>query len=232
MAYNATSTIAALQTVTKALLQQPEITADSVKEKYFKTFLSRIPEIKTRQLNGHETIAPAWLWERINNTETPQLYPVFPWNIYGVGKPNLDIALNTWKYDTDVIKFRSHVGWKQDAIWAARLGLKAEAKELVTKKLESAQTRFPVFWGPGFDWTPDHNWGGSGMIALQDMLLQTDDSKIILFPCWDKSWNVCFKLHAPRNTTIECELKNGVIRSLKVTPLSRKKDVIIAEELK
>lgn len=226
MAYNATSTIAALQTVSSRLLELPEIQSDTIKRKYFNEFLSRIPEIRTREIDGHKTIAPAWLWERVNNVETPQLYPVFPWGIYGVGKPDLDIALNTWKYDKDVIKFRSHIGWKQDVIWAARLGLVNDAKELLIKKLQSAETRFPTFWGPGYDWTPDHNWGGSGMIALQEMLMQTDGKNILLFPAWDKSWNVHFKLHAPYNTTVECKLQNGEITLLKVMPESRKKDII------
>lgn len=226
MAYNASSTIAALQIVSSRLLELSEIQSDTTKQKYFTDFLSRIPEIRTGEIDGHTTISPAWLWERINNIETPQLYPVFPWGIYGVGKPDLDIALNTWKYDKDVIKFRSHVGWKQDAIWAARLGLVDEAKELLIQKLQSAETRFPTFWGPGFDWTPDHNWGGSGMIALQEMLLQTDGEKILLLPTWDKSWDVHFKLHAPYNTTVECKVENGEITVLKVIPESRRKDVV------
>ncbi len=226
MAYNATSTIAALQTVSSRLLELPEIQSNTITRNYFTEFLKRIPKIHTREIDGHTTISPAWLWERVNNIETPQLYPVFPWGIYGVGKPNLDIALNTWIYDKDVIKFRSHVGWKQDAIWAARLGLKDEAKDLLIKKLESAQTRFPAFWGPGYDWTPDHNWGGSGMIALQEMLLQTDGKKILLLPAWDKVWDVHFKLHVPYNTTIECKLENGEIMLLKVTPECRRKDII------
>ncbi len=227
MAYNASSTIAALKVVASRLLESPSLGSDSIKQAYFNTFLSRIPEIKTRHIDGHETIAPAWLWERINNTETPQLYPVFPWSIYGIGKDNLEVARNTWKYDPDVIKFRSHVGWKQDAIWAARLGLIDEAKDLVVKKLENAETRFPVFWGPGFDWTPDHNWGGSGMIALQEMLLQTDGDKIYLLPTWPKDWDVHFKLHAPYNTTVECKVKNSRVEILSVIPESRAKDIIL-----
>ena len=227
MAYNATSTIAALQNVGTRLLELPQIQSDTTKRKYFTDFISRIPDIKLREIDGHKTISPAWLWERVNNVETPQLYPVFPWGIYGFGKPDLDIALNTWKYDKDVIKFRSHIGWKQDVIWAARLGLVDEAKELLIKKLQSSETRFTTFWGPGFDWTPDHNWGGSGMIALQEMLLQTDNEKIMLLPCWDKSWNVHFKLHVPYDTTVECKLEKGKITLLKVLPESRRKDVII-----
>ena len=88
-----------------------------------------IPPISFRECQGYKTISPALLWERINNTETPQLYPVFPWGIYGVGKPDLEIAVNTWKYDPDAVRFRSHVGWKQDNIIAARLGLTREAAE-------------------------------------------------------------------------------------------------------
>lgn len=116
-------------------------------------WLGRIPPINFREFDGHKTISPALHWERINNQETPQLYPLFPWGIYGIGKPDLDIAINTWKYDSDAVKFRSHTGWKQDNIFAARLGLVKEAAELAVRKMKNADRRFPAFWGPGFDWT-------------------------------------------------------------------------------
>ena len=172
-----------------------------------------------------QTISPAKSWERINNIETPQLYPVFPWRIYGVGKENLEIARDTYFYDPDALKFRSHTGWKQDNIWAACLGLTEEAKSLSLAKLSDGPHRFPAFWGPGYDWTPDHNWGGSGMIGLQEMLLQTNGAQILLFPAWPKEWNVHFKLHAPGNTTVEATLKDGKVTDLKVSPENRKKDI-------
>ena len=177
-----------------------------------------------------QTISPAKSWERINNIETPQLYPVFPWRIYGVGKENLEIARDTYFYDPDALKFRSHTGWKQDNIWAACLGLTEEAKSLSLAKLSDGPHRFPAFWGPGYDWTPDHNWGGSGMIGLQEMLLQTNGAQILLFPAWPKEWNVHFKLHAPGNTTVEATLKDRKVTDLKVSPESRKKDIIIMIE--
>jgi hypothetical protein len=65
------------------------------------------------------------------------------------------------------------------------------------------------------------------MIGLQEMLMQCFGDKITLFPAWPKEWNVEFKLHAPKNTTIECCLKNSEITNLKVSPESRSKDVII-----
>ena len=86
--------------------------------------------------------------------------------------------------------------------------------------------RVPAFWGPGFDWTPDHNWGGSGMIGLQEMLMQEVDGKIYLFPAWPRDWDVKFKLHASRNTTVEAELKDGHVVRIKVTPENRRSDVV------
>jgi hypothetical protein len=224
MAYNSSSTIAGLKTVLQRLLELQS--ASTEQKQHWQEMLSTIPPISFREFNGKPTISPAKSWERINNTESPQLYPVYPWGIYGVGKPGLDTARNTYLYDTDVLKFRSHIGWKQDNIFAARLGLTEEAARLTTLKLKDSGRRFPAFWGPGFDWIPDHNWGGSGMIGLQEMLMQCDGRKIILFPAWPKSWDVHFKLHAPYQTTVEGILKGGKLTELNVTPESRRTDVV------
>lgn len=226
MANNASSTIAALRTVLETYGKKDEMlkTIPPIPLRYIevKDSLNASGPIELKQ-----AIAPAKSWERINNTETPQLYPVFPWRIYGVGKKDLEIARNTYFYDPESIKFRSHTGWKQDNIWAACLGLTEEAKKLSLAKLSNGPHRFPSFWGPGFDWTPDHNWGGSGMIGLQEMLLQTNGKQILLFPAWPKEWNVHFKLHAPDQTTVEATLKDGKVTDLKVIPESRKKDVVV-----
>ncbi len=127
MAYNSTTVIAALKVVVTRLLELPEKYTDSTKIKNWRAMLQRIPDISLREMNGHTMLAPALAWARVQNTETPQLYPVFPWGLYGLGKPGLDIAVNTYRYDTLALKFRSAVGWKQDNIFSARLGLTAEA---------------------------------------------------------------------------------------------------------
>jgi hypothetical protein len=224
MAYNSTSTIAGLKTVLNRLLALKSVTAEQ--KKNWQDLLNMIPPISFREFSGRTIISPAKVWERINNTESPQLYPVFPWGIYGVGKPGLDTARNTYEYDTDVLKFRSHIGWKQDNIFAARLGMTEEAARLTILKLKDSGRKFPAFWGPGYDWTPDHNWGGSGMIGLQEMLMQCDGKKIILFPAWPKDWDVHFKLRAPHRTTIEGTLKEGKLTGLKVSPELRRADIV------
>jgi hypothetical protein len=226
MTNNASSTIAALKTVLENYGKKDEMlkTIPPIPLRYIEIKDSLSP---TASPELKQTISPAVSWERINNVETPQLYPVFPWRIYGVGKENLELARNTYFYDPEAIKFRSHVGWKQDNIWAACLGLTEEAKRLALAKLSNGPHRFPAFWGPGYDWTPDHNWGGSGMIGLQEMLLQTNGEQILLFPAWPKEWDIHFKLHAPGETTVEATLKDGKVTDLKVLPESRKKDIII-----
>ncbi len=223
--YNSVTTVAGLTSVLTRLLTLPEKYLSEEKRRHWKDMLARIPPLSFRQMQGHKAIAPAVVWERINNEEIPQLYPVFPYGMYGIGKPDLEIAVNTWKYDTTAQKFKSHVGWKQDNIFCARMGLTEEASAITVKKLQDSERRFPAFWGPGFDWVPDHNWGGSGMIGLQEMLMQTNGTNIYLFPAWPAFWDVNFKLYAPQNTTVEGELKNGKLVSFKVVPESRKKDV-------
>lgn len=116
--------------------------------------------------------------------------------------------------------------WHQDGIFFARMGMTEEAADYNTKKLQDSERRFPTFWGPGHDWVPDHNHGGSGMIGLQEMLMQTIGDQIVLFPAWPKEWDVDFKLHAPGNTIIDCCFSGGEIKKLKVTPASRLKDII------
>ena len=226
MTNNASSTIAALRTVLENYGKKDEMlkTIPPIPLRYIEIKDSLNP---TASPELKQTISPAVSWERINNVETPQLYPVFPWRIYGVGKENLELARNTYFYDPEAIKFRSHVGWKQDNIWAACLGLTEEAKRLTLAKLSNGPHRFPAFWGPGYDWTPDHNWGGSGMIGLQEMLLQTNGEQILLFPAWSKECDIHFKLHAPGETIVEATLKDGKVTDLKVLPESRKKDIII-----
>ncbi len=227
MAYNASSTVEGLRTVLETYLDVKRMRGDTCVAPWH-AMLDRIPALPLRTVAGRTMIAPAAAWERINNIETPQLYPVFPWRRYTMASEEpIDVALNTYLYDDHAVWQRSSKGWKQDCIWAAELGRTEDAARLVSEKLADGPHRFPAFWGPGFDWTPDHNWGGSGAIALQEMLLQSDGDRIVLFPAWPRNWNVRFKLHAPHRTTVEAELRDGRLVSLDVQPAERRKDVRI-----
>ena len=173
---------------------------------------SYVPQIPLHVIDGDTCIAPAESWERIQNVEVPQLYPVFPWRIYGVGRPHLNIARNTYFKDPHALEMRSTKGWKQDNIWAACLGLTDEARRLNSEKLSDGPYRFTAFYDPGFDWAPDLNRGGAGMIGLQEMLLQEDeDHNPVLFPAWPRAWDCTFRLYISGRRCIEATLKNGNI---------------------
>ena len=214
MAYNPSSVVAALKVVTeqfekyKAMKGNTDFSAYTIDS----TFKNRLPEIPLRTVGGDTCIAPAVVWARIQNVETPQLYPVFPWRVYGLGRGGLDIARNTYQKDPHALKMRTHIGWKQDNIWAACLGLTDEAVRLNTAKLADGPYRFPAFWDPGYDWAPDCNRGGGAMIGLQEMLLQeAPDGSLLLFPAWPKDVDARFRLHATGGRIVEAEIKDGKI---------------------
>lgn len=216
MAYNSTSTIAGLRTVVEHLIGYYRRTLDekeaAERVKPWEEFLATLPPLNYRIVAGKRCLSPAAVWARVQNVEVPQLYPVFPWRIYGVGRDDLETAVNTYTTDPDALKFRSSTGWKQDNIFAACLGLTDEAQRLTLAKFADGKHRYPAFFGPGFDWTPDHNWGGSGMIGLQEMLLQEIGDGLWLFPSWPEQWPVEFRLHAPGRVVVEGSQQAGQAR--------------------
>ncbi len=231
MTTNPITTVTAMKTVATAFLSLPKDYISDASRKYVEGLAARIPdEIHYREQEGKKTFSPAKSWERINNMEFPQMYTVFPWRMHGIGRPDLDVAINTFWHGIDVPAQRGVTSWQQNAIFAALLGLRDEAAKLTIEKMKDSGRRFPTWWGPGHDWTPDHNWGGSGMIGLQEMILQHDGEKIYLGAGLPKDWTVQFKLYAPFNTIVEGVISKGNVEKLKVTPEHRAKDVIVMLE--
>lgn len=172
-------------------------------------------------------IAPAEKIATKRNVENPELYAVFPYLLYGIERPDLTIARDTFAARGS----RNNCGWCQDAIHAACLGLAEEAAAMVAARAAAVagDFRFPAMWGPNFDWIPDQDHGSNTMTALQRMILQPAGDRILLLPAWPRQWNASFKLHAPKNTTIEARVQDGKVLDLKITPESRRKDVVICQ---
>ncbi|CAA6696531.1 Unannotated [Lentimonas sp. CC19] len=59
------------------------------------------------------------------------------------------------------------------------------------------------------------------------MLMQCFPDTILILPCWDKTVDVDFKLHALKNTVVEVSFRSGEIQMLRVTPKSREQDAMI-----
>jgi hypothetical protein len=223
-AKNPTDLIAGLRACLEGLLYLEGGYLSDAEKVYFNDFLQRIPNYSFGEVEGDPVFQPAEQWLRETNQELPQFYPLFPFNAFRIGEDEIEVFKNTYRHAPESRK-GNIVSWHQDGIFFARMGMTAEAADYNTRKLQDSGRRFPTFWGPGHDWVPDHNWGGSGMIGLQEMLMQTIGDQILLFPAWPKAWDVDFKLHAPGNTIVECTLENGEITALQVTPESRYQDI-------
>jgi len=158
------------------------------------------------------------------NVETPELYAVFPYRLFGAGD---ELALAT--YDARAIKGTG--GWRQDAIQAALLGRAGDAARFVARNFSRAdpKRRFPAFWGPNYDFTPDQDHGGVAMIALQRMLLASEGDRMRLFPAWPKNWDVDFQLRAPGRTVVRGLYRNGKLERLTVEPPERRSDLVVGE---
>jgi len=223
-AKNPTDLISGIRACLQHLITMDDLHLSAADRDYYKSFLNRLPSINLGVVKGDTIIAPAASYLKYQNVECPQFYPLFPFNLYDINSTEINYFRNAWKYGT--FPKNMIISWHQDGIFYARMGMTTEAKNYLEQKLKNSDRKFPTFWGPGHDWVPDCDRLGSGIIGLQEMLLQTNGEKIYLLPAWPKDVNVDFKLHAPHNTTIECVYKNGEIVKLNVSPETRKKDVI------
>lgn len=223
--------IAGLKTVIDRMLALPETLFSADKKQVFSEIRKRIPDIKTREKDGHTIIAYADTKSLLHNCEIPELYPVFPYGQFGLGKERLELAIETAKYAWQSEEQLTHISWHPTGIQYARLGMIEECEQFLFRKMGKSEFRFPAFWGPGHDWTPDHNWGGSGMIQLQEMVLQTEGNELRILPCWNSQTDVSFRLFAPDHTIVECDYRDGKIRKLNIIPEQRRKDVILPDWL-
>jgi alpha-L-fucosidase 2 len=223
-----TPDIAGLTWVLQGLLALPnDLTADASRNQW-RRLLGELPEIPVGDRDGTRIILPHHGPAiKASNCENPELYAVYPFRLYGLGKPDLELARETF----NARKQRMMGCWSQEAVQAAYLGDSLTARKYVTSHLtrKDKRMRFPAFWEAGFDYIPDEDNGGNGLHALQTMLVQFDGPKILLLPAWPKKWDADFKLRAPQQTTVEGVVRDGKLVSFKVTPESRRKDVVVME---
>lgn len=226
--------VAGLRAIALRLLALPESAVPAAERAYWRSFFARLPELPTREVPGGRAFAPAERFEAKRNIENPELYCVFPFRLSSFNRANAELGVNALTHRWD----RGHSGWRQDDIFMAYLGLTNDARKGLVARARSHDkgSRFPAFWGPNYDWIPDQDHGGVLMKTFQSMLLQAEpatgsevDGKIYLLPAWPANWNVAFKLHAPRATTIEGEYRDGKLIRLTVTPESRRKDVVVCD---
>ncbi|MFP4621037.1 MAG: DUF5703 domain-containing protein [Bacteroidales bacterium] len=248
-ARNPSLPVVGLHQILTRLLELPEKYSSPKEKVRWREILDRLPDLPiSREGDGRCIMKPAENHSH-RSWHMPEMYGLWPFQTYGLELPDLELMRNTFLHGVSSRNRKRVDAWSQGFIHYARLGMADKAREKAIGKLSSGPYRFPAFWPEDIDWTPDHNWGGAGMIGLQEMLLQThpaapaslhdkltaDDlrldapgsKKLRLLPAWPKDWNVDFKLHAPQQTVVQAKVREGKVISLEVTPEERREDVII-----
>jgi len=215
---NDTPSVAGLTNVCERLLCLP---AAEREREFWQRMRTATPALPI----GDGRIQPAERYNpRRSNVENPELYGLWPFRLFGVGRPDLPLGIKTFLNRQE----EASMGWQYDGQCAATVGLGDEAGRIVLGKIQNSHPRFrfPVMWGPNYDWLPDQCHGSNIMLTLQAMILQSDGKSIHILPAWPREWNVSFRLHAPRNTVIEGMYRKGKVEQLKVAPPERQRDVV------
>ena len=221
---------AGLHDVLLRLLALPPELLGAERLQRWQRLCGELPAIPVGEVDGVRMLAPAGRFDdKRSNIENPELYAVFPFRQFGLGRPDLELARAAYAHRHN----RHTEGWTQDGQVAALLGLVDEARANLLAKVRNTNRkhRFPVMWGPNFDWLPDQDHGSNLLGVAQLMLLQPVGDQLLVLPTWPLEWNVGFKLHAPHDTVVEIELQDGRLQRLQVTPAARRADLLLPPEL-
>ncbi|MBQ8520575.1 MAG: hypothetical protein IJ456_04220 [Bacteroides sp.] len=213
--------IAGLQYTIRELKKLPEGMVDTALLEEWSRCERSLPALPIR--DGR--ILPAEEYGVGRNFENPELYTIFPFRLYGIGYPDMELAVNT--YNNRV--FNSSNCWSQDAIQAAMLGLANDAKKYVMMKVNALEPeiRFPAFWRPGSDYAPDLDNGGVIANALQYMLVNNVDEQIHVLPALPETWTVDCKLNVYGRTTVRLKGKGKQVTDCTVFPATEKGRIVL-----
>jgi hypothetical protein len=220
--------VAGLHAVLDRLLALPDGALPADARGAWRTLREQLPDVPTKTEEGRTFLLPAEKFGgRRSNVEDPEIYAIFPFRLFSVGKPRLEVAQETFRRR----RSKNLFGWHQTGMLAALSGLAAEARDVLLANVKNSHKnfRFPVMWGPNYDWLPDQDHGSNFMGTLQLMVMQADGDAIRALPAWPKSWHVKFRLHAPRGTIVEGEYRGEKPRLVTVIPEARAKDVVVME---
>ncbi|MEO0054590.1 MAG: hypothetical protein RLZZ50_537, partial [Verrucomicrobiota bacterium] len=168
-ATNPVDAVSGLLTVSDALLALPESVLSAERRAYVAGLRATLPDLPMGERDGRRSVLIADSYEKeFNQWEFPEMYAAWPYRRIGVTTPGT-LELTRATFDTVQKPWADKVlhhdfSWMPNIVNAANAGYADRAGALLVDKMSDrkAQVRFPAFFGPGHDWLPDHNHGGSG----------------------------------------------------------------------
>ena len=141
------------------LLALPEELTTAEQREMWGKLLADLPPVPVAPARTADPrVQPAQTFTKPANSENTELYAVYPYRLYGVGKPDLEVAKAAYERR----RFPGPTCWSWDPQVAALLGLTDDARKFVHANFTCTGARFQAFWKPGHDWIPDFDNGGAG----------------------------------------------------------------------
>ena len=152
-----------------------------------------------------------------HNTENVANYATYPFAVFGIGKPDWQLAKNT--FDNRPVQGMGN-GWEPAAIVAARLGLADEAAKLTMGHMISNLRAVSGTWYSPTTAVfagniPDSTYydaAGVSAQGLNEMLLQSHDGIIRLAPAWPAKWQAQYRLLARGGFMVSADIEDGRVR--------------------
>ena len=135
--------LAGLHAVTNRLLNLPESLTTPEQRAFWKQLIRKLPPLPTREVDGIPMLAPAERFENKRNIENPELYAVFPFRLFALDKPDIDLAIEALNHRWN----RGHFGWRQDDIFMAYLGPRRRRPHKPRQASQAKRHELPL---PGF----------------------------------------------------------------------------------
>jgi hypothetical protein len=208
---NPIDSIAGLNSTLKRLVKLNEDYITQEQKDLFTNLLKRVPPYSFATKDGKTYLKYGESKGHKTNCENPETYVLFPFRDYGFNKEEREIARNTIKESIRTPDQNLHYSWHTLGVEYAEVNDIEMANKRLIMKMDDGPYRFSAFYGPGHDWSPDYNWGGAGMLQIQEMLLREDDDNIYLIPCWSEDINVTFKLYGRDSFIYNVSYKNKEI---------------------
>ena len=239
---NPTPDVAGLRAVVQRMLALPATLLQPHRARFLRNLLEAIPELPS---DGSKLLAAASVGGKPGNSENPALYAVYPFKLFDSAfSQDTEVGVNTYRSRPNP----GNVGWRQDLVDAAVLGLRDEAMEQVIWRAGHGDCppetqaycrqhycqcteggwRWPGF-AQGFqDYAPSLDHFSWLRTAVHEMLLRerspallnaTDaNATIALFAGLPPGVDASFKLHGPNRSVIEGRCEGGQVASLHVSP--------------
>ena len=244
---NPAAQVAALHRIGQALVALPPGLVTGGQRAFFARIASSLPAIPlTTASNGQLQVSPCagGFPQRHVNGENVETYAIWPYEYFATNRSAaieaafpLAVGANTF---ANVHFGHGNSAWRYDGQDAALLGQADYAWDFLQQRVlhqghcDASRFRGYLASDAG-DGAPQVESNGIVAATLQKMLLQTDGSRILLFPAFVRGVDVDLQLRVPgfggerESAVLRVVTKAGEISFLGVTPESRRRDVVVLE---